>query len=317
MVGVKYTNEDLKVMQAWPLERKIQVTQAKIIEFCLQFDNKTYISFSGGKDSTVLLDLARRVCPDMLAVFVDTGLEYPEIRQFVKTVPNVKWLKPEMNFRKVIETYGYPLISKEVSQKIYEYRQKPDGYTAARFDENSEYNKKYNGRFSMAKWKWLRDSDIPISHKCCQVMKKNPAKHFEKESGLHPIVATMASESLLRKSEWLKTGCNAFDAKRPMSKPMSFWTEQDVLQYIDRFGLAYAPVYGEIVKDVSGKYHTTGCDRTGCVFCMYGCHVEQEPNRFQKLKQTHPQLWHYCMKPWSEGGLGLQNVLERMGVKYE
>jgi len=265
----------------------------------------------------VLLDLARRVCPDMLAVFVDTGLEYPEIRQFVKTVPNVTWLKPEMNFRKVIETYGYPLVSKEVSQKIYEYRQKPDGYTAARFDENSEYNKKYNGRFSMAKWKWLRDSNIPISHKCCQVMKKNPAKHFEKASGLHPIVATMASESLLRKSEWLKTGCNAFDAKRPMSKPMSFWTEQDVLQYIDRFGLAYAPVYGDIVKDESGKYHTTGCDRTGCVFCMYGCHVEQEPNRFQKLKQTHPQLWRYCMKPWSEGGLGLQNVLERMGVKYE
>lgn len=317
MVGVKYTNEDLKVMQSWPLERKIQVTQAKIIEFCLQFDNKTYISFSGGKDSTVLLDLARRIRPDMLAVFVDTGLEYPEIRQFVKSIPNVTWLKPDMNFRKVIETYGYPLISKEVSQKIYEYRQKPSGYTAARFEEGSEYNRKYNGRYSMAKWKWLRDSDIPISHKCCQVMKKNPAKRFEKASGLHPIVATMASESQLRKTEWLKTGCNAFDAKRPMSKPMSFWTEQDVLQYIDRFGLAYAPVYGEIVKDENGRYQTTGCDRTGCVFCCFGCHNEHEPNRFQRLKQTHPQLWRYCMKPWNEGGLGLMKVLDFIGVEYE
>ena len=51
----KYTNEDLAIMQAWPLERKIQVSQARIIEFNEHFDNKTYISFSGGKDSTVSL----------------------------------------------------------------------------------------------------------------------------------------------------------------------------------------------------------------------------------------------------------------------
>ena len=98
------------------------------------FANKIYVSFSGGKDSTVLLDLVRRAIKDVPAVFIDTGLEYPEIRQFVKTIDNVIILKPEMNFRKVIETYGYPLVSKEVAQKIYEARQKPDGAVAARFD---------------------------------------------------------------------------------------------------------------------------------------------------------------------------------------
>ena len=76
---------------------------------------KIYNSFSGGKDSTVLLDLVRRVFPDCPAVFIDTGLEYPELRDFVKTIDNVVWLKPEMNFKKVIETYGYPIISKEIS----------------------------------------------------------------------------------------------------------------------------------------------------------------------------------------------------------
>lgn len=313
----KYTSEDLKIMQGWSLERKIQVTQTRIIEWYEKWNGKVYISFSGGKDSTVLLDLARRIYPDVEAVYIDTGLEYPEIREFVKTFENVVWLKPEMNFRKVIEKYGYPLISKEVSQKIYEARRCPTGAYARRFEEDSEYVTKYNGRYSLVRWKWLRDSDIPISHKCCEVMKKTPAKKYEKQTGNKPIIATMASESLVRRQRWLKVGCNAFNAIRPISTPMSFWNEYDVLEYIERFNIKYASVYGEIVKDNKGRYSTTGCHRTGCVFCPLGSHTEKEPNRFQKLKETHPKLWNYCMKPWDQGGLGMKEVLEYIGVKIE
>lgn len=156
-----------------------------------------------------------------------------------------------------------------------------------------------------------------ISDKCCDVMKKNPAKNFEKQSGLHPIIGVMAEESAQRKSNWFMYGCNIFDSKRPISKPLSFWTEQDILEYIKKYNLPYAPVYGEIVQDNEGKWQTTKCSRTGCVFCMYGCHLEKEPNRFQSLKTTHPKLWQYCMKPMSEGGLGLKEVLEFIGVKIE
>lgn len=304
-------------MQSWSLGRKIQVTQARIIEWYQKNDGRVYVSFSGGKDSTVLLNIARQIYPDIPAVFIDTGLEYPELREFVKTVPNVTWIQPEMNFKKVIQTYGYPLISKEVSQKIYEARQKPDGAVAARFDDNSEHNKKYSNRYSMSKWTWLKESDIPISHKCCVVMKKKPAKKYEKESKNNPIIATMACESALRKSNWLRNGCNSFDGKRPVSQPMSFWTEQDVLQYLKEYNIPYASVYGEIVEDNSGRLHTTKCDRTGCVFCGFGCHLEKEPNRFQRLKETHPKLWNYCMKPWDRGGLGMREVLEYIGVKVE
>ena len=113
--------------------------------------------------------MAREVLPDIQAVFIDTGLEYPELREFVKTIPNTITVRPKMNFRQVIETYGYPLVSKEVAQKVYEARNKPDGVVAKRFDDNDPHNLKYGNRFSMSKWKWLLDSDIPVSHKCCHI----------------------------------------------------------------------------------------------------------------------------------------------------
>ena len=304
-------------MQSLELGQKIQITQARLIEWYEKNDGKVYISFSGGKDSTALLHIARLIYPDIKAVFIDTGLEFPEVREFALSQENVIRLKPEMNFRKVIDTYGYPLISKEVALFIYTARSCPNGKYAERFIPNNEHDLKYGMAYSMVKWADLKNSDIPISNACCNVMKKKPAKKFEKETGLCPITAVMASESRFRKNSWLKNGCNAFDSKRPISNPMSFWTENDVLEYLVKHNVPYASVYGEIQQDKNGKYYTTGRDRTGCVFCGFGCHNEKEPNRFQMLKQTHPKLWKYCMKGWEQGGLGMKEVLEEIGVKIE
>ena len=318
----KYTPEDLKIMQSWPLERKIQVTQTRTIEWYQRNDGKVYISFSGGKDSTVLLDLVRRIYPDVPAVFIDTGLEYPELREFVKTIPNVTWLKPEMNFRKVIETYGYPIISKEVSKRVHwgkRYLEEGKvGYWAYQSLTQPVFTK--DGKrspYDKHKYGFLLDAPFNISDQCCKIMKKDTAHKYVNQTGRKPIIATMACEGQLRRMSWLKNGCNAFAATNPVSTPMSFWTEQDVLQYIKESNIPYASVYGDIKQDKNGKYYTTGCNRTGCVFCGFGCHLEKEPNRFQRLKQTHPKLWSYCMKPWDEGGLGMKEVLDYIGVKYE
>ena len=155
------------------------------------------------------------------------------------------------------------------------------------------------------------------------------------------MTATMASESLLREQAWMRNGCNAFDAKRPISNPMSFWTEQDVLQYIKENNLSIASVYGSVeyaenpeqmrieefgLECGREQLATTGCDRTGCIFCGFGCHLEKEPSRFQRLKETHPRQYAFCIgggeydsdgvwKPNKEG-LGLGHVFDELNKIY-
>lgn len=119
MAEAVHDAERLKELQALPLDRKIQISQARIIEWYQRNKGNVVVSFSGGKDSTVLLHLVRSIYPDVPAVFSNTGLEYPEIQRFVRTFPNVTIVAPKMNFSEVISTYGYPLIGKEVAGAIY------------------------------------------------------------------------------------------------------------------------------------------------------------------------------------------------------
>ena len=194
------------------------------------------------------------------------------------------------------------------------------------FDPNSEKIKRYGSRYDLSKWIPLRDSDIPVSDKCCNVMKKSTAKAFEKMSGKKCIVATLAEESNLRQTDWIRNGCNSFDAKRPMSKPMSFWTEQDVLEFIYRNKIELAPPYGEVVCTEKGTYKTTKCDRTGCIFCAFGCHGEKGVTRFQRLKDTHPRQYEYCINGgeydengrWipNKDGLGMGHVFDTLNSFY-
>ena len=297
---------ELRLMQNYPLELKIMKTKLRIQEWVSYYGlDGVYVSFSGGKDSTVLLHIARELYPNIKALYIDTGLEYPEVKQFVKTWDNVDIIRPKMSFKQVIEKYGYPVISKEQSQYIYQYRNAKSEKTK---ETRLNGNKWGRGKISN-KWKYMIDAPFKISDQCCNVMKKNPAKEYEKKNNVVPIVGTLAEESALRVTHYIKNGCNAFDSKRPKSTPLGFWTNQDVLEYIKKYNIKIPGVYGDIVE-VDGKLKTTGCDRTGCIYCAYGCHLEEE-NRFLRLEKTHPKLHKYCMNE-----LEMSDVLEYMNIKY-
>lgn len=315
-------------MQALPLEMKIKLTERRIRDWYNYWAGAVYVSFSGGKDSTVLLDIVRNIYPDVEAVFVNTGLEYPEIQAFVDTFDNVKVVYPKESFVQVMAKHGYPMISKTVSHNVGVLRRNPNGKVA-----QNVFNSEKRGPFALFKWKPITDMDFCISEKCCDFNKKEPAHRYSVESGKVAITAQMACESVLRETQWLESGCNAFDNENPVSNPMSFWTEQDVLHYISEKGLKIASVYGEIVPEDDQytltpdcKLKTTGCQRTGCVYCGFGCHLEKGQTRFQRLKETHPKQYNFCINGgqyneaglWvpSKEGLGLAHVFDELNKVY-
>lgn len=422
----KHVISDLWQMQSLPLEAKIRMTKYRIRQWVEYYgEDGVYVSFSGGKDSTVLLDLVRQMYSNVTAVFVDTGLEYPEIREFVKTFSNVVWLKPKKNFKQVITEYGYPFISKEVSDKVDgarkymqalndaqsreresrtvryawgiadllgidrrgEAKESPE-YLSLKMgiipSETSRYQqvvgtyKNKDGsvsKYCMPRYKFFLEAPFNLSASCCRIMKKSPVHSYGRKTHKKPMTAQMASENRLRTAQWLRNGCNGFEMTSPISNPMSFWTEQDVLLYIelnkdrmcrDRINCHekvmwygsrivsretgatiesieyYRPicsVYGDIVTEPSDCDYefterseifdkdrpllkTTGCSRTGCMFCGYGCHLEKSPTRFEQMKETHPKQYAYIMKPVEEGGLGYKDVIDwinqhgNMDIKY-
>ena len=302
------TLDDLKYFQSMPLDIKVAMTKTRIREWVNAFgESGVYISFSGGKDSTVLLHLVRELYPDVPAVFVNTGLEYPEIQSFAKSFPNVTVLKPRMPFNKVISEYGYPIIGKNVAHILWHYRlNNAEGKYTKYFDGSYKKSNGEESRFNYSKYETIAHLDFIVSDICCDRMKKDPIKKYNKTAERVPMIATLAEESFMRQKSWLQTGCNSFEGKAPQSKPMSFWTENDVLHYIDDNNIPMASVYGDIIKNNgqlsmiddpdSCKYRTSGCDRTGCIFCGFGAHMEAPgESRFKRLKETHPKQYNYCI----------------------
>lgn len=280
--------QTLKSLREMNLESKIIQTKYLIKCAVMEFGlNKVYISYSGGKDSTVLSHIAKSMYPNILHLFANTTNEYPE------TLKHIRWESEEngtniitvfpkdihgkvWTFKKVVETYGYPMFSKRISNAIRTYRHARSPRTKANAEEYINRNfKKYD------KYK-----NLPISDKCCDKLKKEPLRRKAKELGLEcAILGILASESYQREKDWLEYGCNVFYKRKDnQSRPLSFWTNDDILEYIKRYNIQIPKLY------------EMGYTRNGCMFCGFGVQLEPDGhNRYQKLKETHPAQYNYFL----------------------
>lgn len=299
------TKQELYERQRWPLHQKIDHTLGVIDQFISKMDGKVYLAFSGGKDSTVLMNLCEMIKKDILCSFVSTGCEYPSIVRFVHKTKNeghnVVILKPKIKPKEVWARYGFPLISKKVSHQINLCRRdlqqgKPLPWYID--DDKSFYRIAY-------KWKYLFHTPYNINDHCCHVLKKEPQKRFAKELGLAPIIGIMASESSMRECDYIRMGsCNAFNEDEPLkskSLPLSIWTDDDIWAFVKERNIELADIYSKGVK------------RTGCVACGFGCQFADD-TRLRVLYKLYPKLYNHVLNYENNGVTYRQALREMLAV---
>ena len=362
-----YTNEDLIKMQSRPFNTKLQVTTAKFLEFCQKTEYNVSLSFSGGADSSVLLDMFAKFWSlhreqhgnkPLLVIYANTSNEFASmpkhIKFFCEYIENKYDIKIDLHivrskitFFDVVKTEGYPVASKKVARMIRDVKEFLDERGLKYEDdiepyldqgiETANYLRSINCPATIVlrlsgytrdnnisktwsipkKWRFLINAPFPISEHCCDILKKQPIKLVQKEVKANPIYGTLAEDSQMRRDAYLKTGCNAFKDGHGKSTPMGFWTRQDILRYLHDFNIPIAPPYGEIVQLENGKFEFTKEHNTGCKLCLFGCHLEKEPNRIQRLADIEPNTYKFVMKSREEGGLGYREVMDYLGIPYE
>ena len=284
--------KELRERQSWTLHQKIDHSLGVIDQFISRLNGKVYVGFSGGKDSTVLLDLCRIVKPDIKAVFCNTGNEYPDIVRFVRELKNtegydIEIIYPTLKPAQVFEKYGFPLISKEVSEKLYYCKHHKDSMRA-KIAMGIAPSKWY---VLAKKWKPFINSEFDINNACCKKLKKEPFAIYDIKNKVYPILGIMACESEQRKTTYImQGGCNVFGENGGKSKslPLSIWLEDDIWAYIRDRGLKIADIYHK------------GAKRTGCMFCGYGCQFKDD-NRLQLCYELYPKMYNHFMNYTNNG----------------
>lgn len=296
--------KELAERQKWTLHQKIDHSVGVIEAFLARTGKAGFISYSGGKDSGVLVDLARRfVDRNMKAVFCNTGNEYPEIVRFVRSTENVTIIRPELTVRQVLVKYGFPLISKEQAHSIRQAKTtKSEKLLRIRLHGTDKSRGWLSGKIA-DKWQYLIAEPFMISERCCDCLKKKPLARYQKQTGEVPIIGSMAGESRLRSQQYIRRGgCNSFSDKSTASYPLSIWTDEDIWAYIRMFNVPYCELYDK------------GLSRTGCMVCGFGAQYEIENSRFELLNRLHPKAYRIFMD-YTNNGVTYREALTKVGVK--
>lgn len=296
------TIEELRERQHWTLTQKIDHSLGVIDQFSSHFGGMVFVSFSGGKDSCVMLDLVRVIIPDVKCMFIMTGCESPSVCRFVRQKKaegiDIDIIRPEKTLRQVFADCGFPLVSKEVSHDVQACRRNPTCKSSLRkLDMNNPHG-------IPERWRYLLTEPYEVSDRCCFWLKKQPSHKYIKQTGRRPFLGLLADEGYTRQSAYVKRGgCNTFSetGKRyATSWPLAIWTNADVWQYINERHLPIPDIYDH------------GATRTGCLGCGFGAYKDKVP--LDPLPRLWPKMYQAIMDYENNGiryGDALAKSIER------
>jgi 3'-phosphoadenosine 5'-phosphosulfate sulfotransferase (PAPS reductase)/FAD synthetase len=280
----------LNARQKMPLDLKIIYAQNRIRKVINEYGvENCVVSFSGGKDSTVLSDIVTRMGYKVDHYYINTRLEYPECVSFAKKWAKLKRVKlivtvPDVMPEQVWKKYGYPMFTKEVAEIL----------------ERIRAGQKVAQRKLDKVKKFMKYKNVFLSSKCCDYLKKKPARKFFKENNKKvSILGTTAAKSMIRRVNWIRKGCIYSTKGQIICNPIVFFTEKDIYDYAKKYKIKFAEIY------------YLGMKRNGCFCCGFGCHLPGE-NNFQILRRVYPMLYKNVIDKW-----GFRKICKQCDVSLE
>lgn len=346
-IDAKKRMADFQVKMQMPYAFKVKYATVRAREFAAECDRRglnCHVSV-GGLDSITLLMFLRSIHIDAPGISV-SFLEDVSVQRVhkelgvecllpLKREDGTLWTKP-----KVIQEFGFPVLSKEIASKI-ELLQNPSEKNktvrhAIITGETGEYGgNQTNSRMKLPD-RWLSlfggyenetegthygRPDFKVSSKCCYYLKERPCDLWAKEHNSVPYLGLMASEGGRRAKSLKINGCNYFGETTIRSAPFAIFQRQDLLQLALDLGVHVPEIYGTIERKPDGTLYTTKAQRTGCSMCGFGIHMERRPHRFDMLRKRNPKEWEHLMYHLVQDAdgswYGWGKVLDYIGVSWE
>lgn len=256
-------------------------------------EDRFYISFSGGKDSTVLHYLIDEALPGnkIPRVFFNTGIEYRLLVDYVKALAEKDdrfvIVNNKTNIRKMLETEGYPFKSKEHSEFLNRYQ--TSGLSTKYVRRYLQGDEKHKSRYAcpqVLKYQFTDDFKLLVSAKCCDRMKKDNGKEYSKQSGRSiTITGVRSAEGGIRAQH---KGCAVFkNHKLKKFNPLNPCTDAFVDWYIAKNNIRLCDLY----------YPPFSLTRTGCKGCPYSISIQQELEMMGKYLPNERKQCELLWKP--------------------